>query len=69
MVLLVDFFPSLRVNSEQALPGFFNGNGVLGRETITIELVLTSSTVLLGFRSQDSCDFRLKGIPAEEPLK
>jgi hypothetical protein len=47
----MNFFPRLRMNSEQALSGFFDGNGVLSRETITIGIVLIDLTVLFRFRS------------------
>jgi len=69
VVLLVNLSPRLRVNGEQTLPSFFNGNRALSREMVSIELVLISLSIPLGFRSYDCCDFRLKGIPVKGPLR
>jgi hypothetical protein len=45
VVLVVDLSPCLRVNGEQALSGFFDGNRMLTRETIAIGLLWISLTV------------------------
>jgi len=45
-VLPVNFSPGLRVNSEQALPGFFDRNGMLGRKLVTARFVLIRLTVM-----------------------
>ena len=69
MVLLVNLLPRLRMNSEQALPSFFDGNRVLSREMVTVGLVLISLAISLRFRSQNSCNLRLKGIPEKVTLR
>ena len=66
VILMMNFLPRPRVNNEQALPGFFDRNRVLAREMVTVEFFLTSSAILLGFRGQDSCNFRIEGIPVKE---
>lgn len=66
VILMMNFLPRPRVNNEQALPGFFDRNRVLARKMVTVEFFLTSSAILLGFRSQDSRYFRVEGIPVKE---
>ena len=66
VILMMNFLPRPRVNNEQALPGFFDRNRVLARKMVTVEFFLTSLAILLGFRGQDSCNFRIEGIPVKE---
>jgi hypothetical protein len=67
MVLLMNLLPCFRVNDEETLAGLFDGNRVLAREAVTVGLILIGLTILLGLRGQDSCSFRVEGIPVKEP--
>lgn len=68
MILPVDFAPCFRVDSEQALPRFLDGDRMLSRKMIPIKLVLINLTIPLGLRSYGG-DLRLKGIPTKDPVR